>query len=161
MLTESTPRRTTIVIAMVLALFLAIGALPAQARGGGSIDHFTELPIADTENPCGSAVGSATGWGVEHVRGGTTTTFFAGRFDVELTGDPIANAWDESANRLRGFLVLKTVETATGFNLFLRVWGRTDTGVRGRFVQKLSVGPEGGAMSWNCYDGQGPQHVEF
>lgn len=156
-----------LIVAMVVAVAPA-GAEQAPAAGAEVVvEQFSTLPIDDTDNPCGSAVGSATGFGVvtTHTRDDGSTrvvTRFIGEFDVDLTGDPVPNVWDEEAVEAEGLLMLRTVEdSAKGFRLRLRVWGTTDTDVSMRINQKLVADPSGGYMAWNCFDGTGRHRVDL
>ena len=160
-MSQLTRLRRNVVLLLAITPLLTTGAVPALGAGDVTVELFSELPIADTENPCGSAVGSATGKGVIRTHGEETTTLFKGRFHVDLTGNPIPNAWDDAATTASGHLTLRIVESPDSFELFLRVRGTTDTGVMADLVQKLRAGPNGGAMRWNCFDGNGPQQLEF
>ena len=156
---------------LLLVTVLVAGVAPAAgdqpAAGPPEVEEFTIAPIADTENPCGSAVGEGEGFGAittfTRTDGSTRiVTRFVGHFLVDLPGDPVPNVWDPNATTLEGTFALTSVEDSTkGFRLRLRVWGETDTGVNGRINQKIVAGPEGGYMTWNCFDGTGKHRVDF
>lgn len=161
-------RSGVVAVALLVAMAVAPAAAPqGTVPGGETIESFTELPIDDTENPCGSAVGSADGFGIIATKTKNDGSFrvitrYAGEFDVALTGDPIPNVWDDAATSLTGVLFLRTVEDSTGeTKIRLRVWGETDTGVAARINQLIVFGPTGGHTVWNCFDGTGRHRVDF